>query len=228
VRTHNLTREDGQLAFSNLDTWVARSAYREEITTADVDAANRILRRLDVNLRTPDAIHIAIGGDTRYVRPKHGHERPCSRHSGCDALRIVAGAALLAFSRFALPARGGLLPIGKRVAGIAGAAPAAAGRFDHVGVVAVEEVEAACVGPQILGFDAVDEHQYRGAVGVFLTVRQPDRLQGRMAVGYRAVRQEGRFLVGPQRCAKIFGALDRPRPDDDPVALGEGPLEELG
>jgi predicted nucleic acid-binding protein len=61
VRTHDLTREDGQLAFSNLDTWVARSAYRQEITTADVDTANRILRRLDVNLRTPDAIHIAIG-----------------------------------------------------------------------------------------------------------------------------------------------------------------------
>ena len=60
VRTHDLTREDGQLAFFNLGTWVARSAYRQEITTADVDAANRILRRLDVNLRTPDAIHIAI------------------------------------------------------------------------------------------------------------------------------------------------------------------------
>ena len=55
ARTHDLTREDGQLAFSNLDTWVARSAYRQEITTADVDGANRILRRLDVNLRTPDA-----------------------------------------------------------------------------------------------------------------------------------------------------------------------------
>ena len=53
VRTRDLTREDGQLAFSNLDTW-------EEITTADIDAANRILRRLDINLRTPDAIHIAI------------------------------------------------------------------------------------------------------------------------------------------------------------------------
>jgi predicted nucleic acid-binding protein len=56
----DLTREDGQLAFSNFDTWVARSAYREEITTGDIDAANRILRRLDVNLRIPDAIPIAI------------------------------------------------------------------------------------------------------------------------------------------------------------------------
>jgi uncharacterized protein len=60
VRTRDLTPEDGQFAFLNLDTWVARSAYREEITAADIDAANRILRRLDLNLRTPDAIHIAM------------------------------------------------------------------------------------------------------------------------------------------------------------------------
>jgi uncharacterized protein len=60
VRTRDLTREDGQLAFSNLDTWVARSASQAEVTTADIDAATRILRRLDVNLRTADAIHTAI------------------------------------------------------------------------------------------------------------------------------------------------------------------------
>jgi uncharacterized protein len=60
VRTRDLTPEDGQFAFFNLDTWVVRSAYREETTTADIDAVNRILRRLDINLRTPDAIHIAI------------------------------------------------------------------------------------------------------------------------------------------------------------------------
>ena len=60
IRTRDLTRDDGQLAFSNFDSWVARSAHRQEITTADIGAANRILRRLDVNLRTPDAIHIAI------------------------------------------------------------------------------------------------------------------------------------------------------------------------
>ena len=28
--------------------------------TSDIAAADRILRRLDVNLRTPDALHIAI------------------------------------------------------------------------------------------------------------------------------------------------------------------------
>src|SRR5215471_1376332 len=56
VRTGDLTREDGQLAFLNFDTWIARSAHREEINAADIGAADRILRRLDVNLRTPDAV----------------------------------------------------------------------------------------------------------------------------------------------------------------------------
>ena len=60
VRTRDLTPEDAQLVFFNLDTWVARSADREEATAADIDAANRILQRLDIHLRTPDAIHIAI------------------------------------------------------------------------------------------------------------------------------------------------------------------------
>jgi hypothetical protein len=60
VRARDLTREDGQRAFSNLDIWVAGPAYREEVTTADIDAATRILRRLDVNLRAPGAIHTAI------------------------------------------------------------------------------------------------------------------------------------------------------------------------
>src|SRR5437868_6095325 len=111
--------------------------------------------------------------------------------------------------------------------GAAGAAPAAASRLDHVGIIAVEEVQAARVGPEVCGFDAVDEHQYRGAVGVFLTVRQPDRLQGGMTVGDRAVRQEGGLLIGPQRRTQMFSAVLRPRPDDDPVALNERALEEL-
>ena len=43
------------------DAWLARSARRIEITGADVAACeSRILRRLDLNLRAPDAIHIAV------------------------------------------------------------------------------------------------------------------------------------------------------------------------
>jgi len=64
VRTRDLTQDDGRLAFANFDSWVARSADRQETTTTDIDSANRILRRLDVNLRTPDALHVAIAQRT--------------------------------------------------------------------------------------------------------------------------------------------------------------------
>jgi uncharacterized protein len=66
VRMHHLTREDALLAFEHFDTWTTRAADRREITTADNRggvsnfAADQVLRRLDVNLRTPDALHIAI------------------------------------------------------------------------------------------------------------------------------------------------------------------------
>ena len=60
VRIGDLSREEGQLALSHFDIWAARSALRQEITAADIGTAERILRRLDINLRTPDAIHIAI------------------------------------------------------------------------------------------------------------------------------------------------------------------------
>ena len=60
VRMRDLTADDGRLAFANFDSWLACSADRQETTAADIAAADRILRRLDVNLRTPDALHIAI------------------------------------------------------------------------------------------------------------------------------------------------------------------------
>ncbi|MBV8120599.1 MAG: type II toxin-antitoxin system VapC family toxin [Alphaproteobacteria bacterium] len=60
VRTRDLTRKDGQIAFLHFDGWIARSARRQEITSADIGMADRLLRRLDVNLRTPDALHIAV------------------------------------------------------------------------------------------------------------------------------------------------------------------------
>jgi predicted nucleic acid-binding protein len=60
VRMRDLTPDDGRLAFSNFDAWIARSANRQQMMSADIETADRILRRLDNNLRTPDAIHIAI------------------------------------------------------------------------------------------------------------------------------------------------------------------------
>lgn len=58
VRMRDLTRAEGRLAFANFDDWIARSASRENVIAADIASADRILRRLDVNLRTPDALHI--------------------------------------------------------------------------------------------------------------------------------------------------------------------------
>lgn len=60
VRMRDLTTDEGRLAFGHFDDWVARLASRQNVIAVDIASADRILRRLDVNLRTPDAIHIAI------------------------------------------------------------------------------------------------------------------------------------------------------------------------
>jgi predicted nucleic acid-binding protein len=60
VRTKALTVADGLAAFSTLDVWTARAARRVDITSADIVTATGFLRRLDLTLRTPDAVNIAI------------------------------------------------------------------------------------------------------------------------------------------------------------------------
>jgi uncharacterized protein len=60
VRTRDIARRNARIAFSAFDTWMARVAQRVEIGPPDVTAAEAFLRRLDLNLRTPDAINIAI------------------------------------------------------------------------------------------------------------------------------------------------------------------------
>jgi predicted nucleic acid-binding protein len=60
VRTREIARRDARIAFSTFDAWTARVAQRVEIGAADVKAAEAFLRRLDLKLRTPDAINIAI------------------------------------------------------------------------------------------------------------------------------------------------------------------------
>jgi predicted nucleic acid-binding protein len=60
VRTRDMTHREARIAFSGFDTWMVRVAQRVEIGPPDVKAAEAILRRLDLKLRTPDAINIAI------------------------------------------------------------------------------------------------------------------------------------------------------------------------
>ena len=60
VRTGDLTADDARAGFANFDAWTARATRRETTSPADVAAAEAFLRRLDLTLRTPDAINIAI------------------------------------------------------------------------------------------------------------------------------------------------------------------------
>jgi predicted nucleic acid-binding protein len=46
-------------AFTDFDRWVGAAAERLQVSTEDIASAGSLLRRLDLNLRTPDAIHMA-------------------------------------------------------------------------------------------------------------------------------------------------------------------------
>lgn len=60
VRTGELRAEEARAAFATFDAWTARTARRIETIGADVTASEAYLRRLDLTLRTPDALNIAI------------------------------------------------------------------------------------------------------------------------------------------------------------------------
>lgn len=60
VRMRHLEAEAARRAFAAFDAWIARAAERTLATSADITAAAAFLRRLDLPLRTPDALNIAI------------------------------------------------------------------------------------------------------------------------------------------------------------------------
>ena len=60
VRMRALKRNTAQQALADLDAWVSRSALRVEMSAGDIGAASGFIRRLDLNLRGPDAMHIAL------------------------------------------------------------------------------------------------------------------------------------------------------------------------
>ena len=60
VRMGDIAPGNGQTALTILDSWLSRSASRIEIRPTDVALADSFLRRLDLTLLTPDAIHIAV------------------------------------------------------------------------------------------------------------------------------------------------------------------------
>jgi predicted nucleic acid-binding protein len=60
VRTKEFSAGSARDAFSSFDSWIARAAQPVEFGPLDVRTAEAFLRRLDLPLRTADAIHIAI------------------------------------------------------------------------------------------------------------------------------------------------------------------------
>ncbi len=60
IRMHEISRQVAQLCLSDFDIWTNRNAQRADSAAADVKAADLFLRRLDLPLRTPDALNIAI------------------------------------------------------------------------------------------------------------------------------------------------------------------------
>jgi uncharacterized protein len=60
VRMREMTEMDARSAFALIDALVIRVAERIATEAGDVKAAEVALRRLDLPLRTPDALNIAI------------------------------------------------------------------------------------------------------------------------------------------------------------------------
>ena len=59
-RTGAVSIRQAKAALANFDAWVGANAVMAETSSADIRAAEAVLRRLDLTLRTPDAIHIAL------------------------------------------------------------------------------------------------------------------------------------------------------------------------
>jgi uncharacterized protein len=60
VRTGVIAIEEARAGLAVLDEWVSRAANDVETTAVDIGVASSFLCRLDLALKTPDAIHIAI------------------------------------------------------------------------------------------------------------------------------------------------------------------------
>lgn len=60
VRTRQLSADEARSIFVDFDAWTAQVAERVDTTSADIATATALLRRLELTLRAPDAINIAI------------------------------------------------------------------------------------------------------------------------------------------------------------------------
>ena len=59
VRIGQMPQAEGLLVLSALEQWASNAASGIQISSGDIALAGTFLRRLDLPLRTPDAIHVA-------------------------------------------------------------------------------------------------------------------------------------------------------------------------
>ena len=60
VRRRDMALSDARQAIADFDRWKVRDTTSEALSTADVAEASSILRRFDLVIRTPDALHLAM------------------------------------------------------------------------------------------------------------------------------------------------------------------------
>lgn len=67
VRMGRLDREDARGLLDSFDAWRATSATPADLASSDVEVAHLYVRRFDLMLRMPDALHIALCRRERHV-----------------------------------------------------------------------------------------------------------------------------------------------------------------
>jgi predicted nucleic acid-binding protein len=55
-----ISAADAVSVFAAFDAWTTKAAQRESLSAGDLHAALALVRRLDLGLRAPDAVNIAI------------------------------------------------------------------------------------------------------------------------------------------------------------------------
>lgn len=60
ARTGDIKESDATVVFATFDAWIANATWRENLTAGDLVNASALIRRLDLGLRAPDALNIAI------------------------------------------------------------------------------------------------------------------------------------------------------------------------
>ena len=59
ARMGEITADEARTAFASFDAWMIRGPERVRLDPTDVAAADALMRRLELSLRTPDALHVA-------------------------------------------------------------------------------------------------------------------------------------------------------------------------